>query len=141
MPNHYIDLHIGEKIKSRRHKLGMSQTDLGKKIGVTFQQIQKYEKGSNKIVASKLFNLAYQMEVPITYFFEGLKDKDFQEDISNEILSFEEETSEFIYKKEKSSRDAISLIRLYNNLPNKNIQKKLLSFLKALVSEDEEEEE
>ena len=72
MPNHYINIHIGEKIKSRRHILGMSQTNLGKKIGVTFQQIQKYEKGSNKIVASKLFNLANQMEVPIIYFFEGL---------------------------------------------------------------------
>lgn len=140
MPNHHIDLHIGEKIKSRRHTLGMSQKDLGKKIGVTFQQIQKYEKGTNKIVASKLFALAKQMEVQISYFFEGLKDENFQDFVESEVLSFQEEPSEFIYKKENSSRDAILLIKLYNNLPNRTSQKKLLSFLKALILNDEEEQ-
>lgn len=140
MLNHHIDLHIGEKIKSRRHTLGMSQKDLGKKIGVTFQQIQKYEKGYNKIVASKLFALATQMEVEITYFFDGLKDKSFQEYVESEILSFQEEPSEFIYKKENSSRDTILLVKLYNSIPNKNLQKKLLSFLKSLVFYDEEEQ-
>ena len=139
MSTHSIDLRIGEKIKSRRHTLGMSQTDLGRKIGVTFQQIQKYEKGSNKIVASKLFNLAKQMDVPIFYFFDGLDDNNSQEETSNENFSFQEESSEFLHKKTSSSRDAILLVKLYNNLPNTNTQKRLLSFLKSLVLEGEED--
>ena len=72
MSENIINAKIGEKIRTLRHMNGMNQTDLGKKIGVTFQQIQKYEKGYNKIVASKLYNLASKMNVEISYFFEDM---------------------------------------------------------------------
>ena len=72
MNDNNVDLLIGTKIRLRRHVLGMSQTDLGNRIGVTFQQVQKYEKGHNKIVASRLLEVTNIMDVPISYFFEDL---------------------------------------------------------------------
>jgi transcriptional regulator with XRE-family HTH domain len=64
-----IDVHIGIKIRARRQELGLSQTALGKEVGVSFQQIQKYENGSNRIGASRLALLAKVLQVPIDYFF------------------------------------------------------------------------
>ena len=65
-----INLYIGKQIRLRRRFLKLTQTKLGEEIDVTFQQIQKYEKGQNKISASKLFELAKKMTVPVGYFFD-----------------------------------------------------------------------
>ena len=67
-----VDRHVGERVRLRRIMLKMSQTELGNKIGVTFQQLQKYEKGANRIGASRLYQLAQILNVPPGFFFEGL---------------------------------------------------------------------
>ncbi len=67
-----VDVHVGKRIRERRVSLGMSQTDIGEYLGLTFQQIQKYERGANRISASKLWALSNLFEVPIEWFFEGL---------------------------------------------------------------------
>jgi transcriptional regulator with XRE-family HTH domain len=67
-----VDKHVGERVRLRRIMLKMSQTELGGKIGVTFQQLQKYEKGANRIGASRLYQLAQILNVPPGFFFEGL---------------------------------------------------------------------
>ena len=67
-----IDIHVGSRIRLRRTMLGMSQEKLGESLGITFQQIQKYEKGANRISASKLWDIARFFKVDIGYFFEGL---------------------------------------------------------------------
>ena len=67
-----VDKHVGERVRLRRIMLKMSQTELGNKIGVTFQQLQKYEKGANRIGASRLYQLAQTLNVPPGFFFEGL---------------------------------------------------------------------
>ncbi len=64
-----IDVHVGARLRVRRTLLGMSQTKLGDAIGVTFQQVQKYENGANRISASRLFDLSRVLDVPIEYFF------------------------------------------------------------------------
>ena len=64
-----VDAHVGSKIRDRRKELGLSQTALGYKVGVTFQQVQKYEKGVNRVGASRLAAVAKVLEVPIGYFF------------------------------------------------------------------------
>jgi transcriptional regulator with XRE-family HTH domain len=69
-----VDLHVGRRARMRRLMLGMSQTTLGEKIGITFQQIQKYEKGTNRISASRLQQLSRILQVPVPFFFEGLSD-------------------------------------------------------------------
>ncbi len=69
-----IDLIIAERLRRRRTELGVSQAALAELVGVTFQQIQKYEKGANRIAASRLFAIARVLEVPLTFFFEPVKD-------------------------------------------------------------------
>ncbi|GHF29261.1 hypothetical protein GCM10017044_25640 [Kordiimonas sediminis] len=66
-----IDVHVGSRVRARRKMLGLSQTQLGKELGVTFQQVQKYERGSNRIGSSRLFRMSSALGVPVAYFFEG----------------------------------------------------------------------
>lgn len=66
-----IDHHIGARLRLRRIMVGMSQEKLAELLGLTFQQIQKYERGINRIAASRLFDIAGVLEVPVTYFYEG----------------------------------------------------------------------
>ncbi len=68
---HPIDVHVGSRVRLRRRLLGITQRALGKDIGVTQQQLQKYERGVNRIGASRLFNLGRALEVLVFYFFEG----------------------------------------------------------------------
>jgi transcriptional regulator with XRE-family HTH domain len=70
-PN-YIDVHVGGRIRMRRQFISMSQERLGELLGITFQQVQKYEKGANRISASRLFYTAKTLGVPVQFFFEGL---------------------------------------------------------------------
>ena len=66
-----IDKHVGSRVRMRRMMLSMSQTTLGDELGLTFQQVQKYEKGTNRISASRLQHSAHILQVPVTFFFEG----------------------------------------------------------------------
>jgi transcriptional regulator with XRE-family HTH domain len=70
--SHPVDLHVGKRLKQIRTLRNMSQTDVAKRLELSFQQIQKYEVGSNRIAASRLFDLARVLDVPTSYFFEGL---------------------------------------------------------------------
>src|SRR5262245_13803825 len=66
-----IDKHVGSRVRMRRMMLGMSQTKLGEALGITFQQVQKYEKGTNRIGASRLQHIGHILQVPVPFFFEG----------------------------------------------------------------------
>ena len=67
-----VDLHVGARIRSRRRQLGLSQEGLADSLGITFQQVQKYERGVNRVSASKLYDIAMRLETPVAWFFEGL---------------------------------------------------------------------
>ncbi len=67
-----VDVHVGGRVKARRTLIGMSQTELGKRVGLTFQQIQKYENGMNRIAASRLWQFSLVLGRPISWFFEGI---------------------------------------------------------------------
>ena len=69
---HPVDVHVGARVRLRRTALGMSQEKLGDAIGLTFQQVQKYERGTNRIGASRLYELSRVLEVPVSFFFEEL---------------------------------------------------------------------
>lgn len=75
-----VDAHVGCRIRMCRARLNLSQDKLGNKLGVSFQQVQKYENGSNRVGASRLYHIAHVLGVPVTYFFDGL-DEPFGEDI------------------------------------------------------------
>ena len=73
--SHPVDLHVGARLRARRSLLGMTQTNLGDAIGLAFRQVQKYERGVNRISASKLFKLSQVLDVPIYYFFDDMPPK------------------------------------------------------------------
>lgn len=72
-PN-FVDAHVGNRVRMRRQLIGMSQEKLGDLLGITFQQVQKYEKGTNRVSASRLYHMAKVLDVPIQFFFDGLRD-------------------------------------------------------------------
>lgn len=74
--SHPVDVHVGKKLKQIRTLRRMSQTDVAKRLNLSFQQIQKYEIGSNRVAASRLFELSRILDVPTSYFFEGLDESD-----------------------------------------------------------------
>lgn len=72
---HPVDVHVGKRVRHRRWLIGMTQQQLAEKVGIKFQQIQKYETGANRISASRLWDIADALDVPVSFFFEGLEDE------------------------------------------------------------------
>lgn len=72
---HPVDVHVGQRVRQRRWMLGMTQQQLGEAVGIKFQQIQKYETGMNRVSASRLWDIAAALDVPVGFFFEGIEDK------------------------------------------------------------------
>ncbi len=124
-----LDIHIGKQIRSRRLFLGLNQTEVAEKLGVTFQQIQKYEKGKNKMTANRLYQLSLILDISINYFFE---------DFNRNQDSLQETGAEFThYKKEDKRRaDSMKLLNLFHKISNNRTKKKLLHFLETIVHED-----
>jgi len=71
---HQVDVHVGKRVRHRRWLVGMTQQQLAERVGIKFQQIQKYETGANRISASRLWDIAEALEVPVSFFFEGLEE-------------------------------------------------------------------
>lgn len=71
---HPVDVHVGKRVRHRRWLVGMTQQQLAEKVGIKFQQIQKYETGANRVSASRLWDISEAMDVPVAFFFEGLDD-------------------------------------------------------------------
>ena len=70
---HPVDVHVGQKVRQRRWMVGMTQQQLGDSVGIKFQQIQKFESGTNRISASRMWDIAATLRVPVSFFFEGLE--------------------------------------------------------------------
>ncbi|MEO3416052.1 helix-turn-helix domain-containing protein [Roseovarius sp. CAU 1744] len=92
----FIDTHVGNRIHLRRLLLGVSELSLGQFIGCTVLQIKRYELGLDRVEASKLFKLAEALDVPVTYFFEGLKVVPIEQNSEEEIYTFEGDATELI---------------------------------------------
>jgi transcriptional regulator with XRE-family HTH domain len=97
MNSHLIDSHVGGKLRQKRLEYGMTQEDLAKLVGVTFQQIQKYEKGQNRVSYSKLYEIAAILKIDISYFFDGLI---YSDPLSSDILFAGENNQEPYQNKE-----------------------------------------
>jgi len=71
---HPVDIHVGKRVRHRRWLVGMTQQQLAEKVGIKFQQIQKYETGANRVSASRLWDISEALDVPVSFFFEGIDD-------------------------------------------------------------------
>ena len=130
-----IDVHVGARVKMRRTLLGMSQEKLGEAIGLTFQQVQKYERGLNRISASRLFDIGKVLEVPISFFFEEMDEQ--VAELSPRMLagasSLAEEPVLFDYDP-MTKRETLELVRCYYMIPDRKLAKKILDLIKAMSS-------
>lgn len=120
-----VDISVGGRLRQRRTLLGMSQEKLGRAVGLTFQQIQKYERGVNRIGASRLLQLSRALAVPIAYFFEDVptvKTKASQVAAANSGLTGDP----------FSRRETMALVRAYYAIANPYVRKRVLDLVRAL---------
>ncbi len=122
-----IDIHVGSRIRLRRTMIGMSQEKLGDSLGITFQQIQKYEKGSNRVGASRLQNLAGILNVPVSFFFEDAPGSDAV------VPGGLEETSTSYVVNFLSSSEGLQLNRAFVKISDPKIRRRLIDLVKTLA--------
>ena len=113
---HPVDIHVGQKIRQRRWLIGMTQQQLAAAVGIKFQQIQKYETGMNRVSASRLWDIARELGVPVAHFFEGL-----------------DGASEDDFEDQSNSKQAMELVRAYLAIPE--VQRKRLLDLARVLSD------
>ena len=125
-----IDKFVGLRVRARRVGLRISQTKLGDAIGVTFQQVQKYENGTNRIGASNLFKISKTLSVEVAFFFEGL---DADEEAAKELAGLSEGSQTKFDVDPMSSREAIELMHNYFRVKDENIRQKLSQLVKTMA--------
>ena len=128
-----IDVHVGARLRARRNLLGMSQEKLSESLGITFQQLQKYEKGINRVSASRLYSLAINLKVPIGYFFEDLSYPGAESNYSSEEGNYSEDSEVDLDLKKETAK----LIRVYEKIDNPSVRKKIMDMTLSLAKEYE----
>ncbi len=137
---HPMDVHVGRRLRSRRTLIGMSQEELGAKIDVTFQQIQKYERGLNKIGASRLYEIACILNVGVGYFFEEY-DVAAPTDTGIKEIVGEDTINALVENGIANTREILNLLRKYYGIPDENVRKKLSGLINALSNYKDVDEE
>ena len=120
---HPVDIHVGKRVRHRRWMIGVTQQQLGESVGIKFQQIQKYETGMNRISASRLWDIAESLDVPVSFFFEGYEDPDAEASVAN---GDETKKGDLLADKE-----ALELVRSYYSIPE-NQRRKLFDLARVL---------
>ena len=132
-----IDVHVGNRIRLRRTLLGYSQEKMAALLGLTFQQVQKYERGTNRVGASRLWDIGNVLDVPVSFFYE-----DMDKDVANqsprafslpagELVSFAED-KEFFDNDPMNKKETIELVRAYYKIPNRKAAKHLYELIIAM---------
>ena len=115
-----VDTHVGQRIRDKRNERGLSQTEVANALGVTFQQVQKYERGTNRVGASRLFDLSRILSVPVQYFFEGL---------NNQLTPIEKEDD---HVTRLMKPDTIELVEAYFKVRNPQVRRQILSTIRSI---------
>lgn len=134
-----IDVHVGSQVKIRRKSLRMTQQQLAEVLGLTFQQIQKYERGANRISASKLMLIAETLEAPISFFFDGLDGtggsptRAFSEDEAKYDPSTTKQVLDFV-----SSEEGTELNRAFAAIQDPATRKQLVTLFETIAKREED---
>lgn len=115
------DVTVGHRIRSQRLMLGLSQTELGSKLGITFQQIQKYEKGTNRVSAGRLQQIAQFYKVPISFFFEGASSKNTSAEHINESLEFLDTAA------------SVRLVRAFGEIDDAGVRRDIIALVEGIA--------
>lgn len=117
-----IDVHVGGRLRLRRTLLGLSQTELARAVGLTFQQVQKYESGSNRVSASRLYHIAEALDVPVGFFFD---------DVPRDGALAETPRTAF-----EPDRELLELTRNYRNINDPEVRRGIYELVKRLANKD-----
>lgn len=129
-----MDAHVGSRVRLRRMLLGMSQERLGEQLGLTFQQVQKYEKGVNRIGASRLFELAQVLSVPIQYFYDDAPSP--AEGGGFAVPGMAERSQEGFVIEFLSSREGLDLNKAFVRIVDPKVRRAVVDLVKTLASEN-----
>lgn len=125
-----IDVHVGSRIRLRRNMLGLSQEKLGESLGITFQQIQKYEKGTNRVGASRLQAISAILNVPVSFFFEDAPG-------SSNQAGFAEDNEATYVVDFLNSNEGVQLTRAFTKISDPKVRRKIIDLVKSLAAEGE----
>jgi transcriptional regulator with XRE-family HTH domain len=137
-----VDVHVGKRLKLRRTLMGMSQEKLGELLGVTFQQIQKYERGTNRMGSSRLFAIGRILSTPVSWFFEEMEDETVD---APDHFSLAEGRRSFCHQQATPSRpaalrltpsetrEALELVRAFNRIDDPTMRRRIFELTKALA--------
>ena len=125
----YVDEHVGDRIRVHRMLLGMGQVKLGEALGLTFQQIQKYENGTNRVSASRLFQLAKIFNVPVSYFFENVP-----ADSASHARRLSDD-GKAVPADMPTSRESLKLIRAYYGILDPALRETVLGLIEAIADD------
>ncbi len=129
---HPIDVHVGSRVRLRRNLLGLTLQTLAKAVGVTYQQLQKYERGVNRIGAGRLFNLSHVLDVPVSFFFEDLSPAAAGAGRKRRAKGFSEAPAAALDFDVLSKQETIKLIRAYYRVTDPQLRKRVLDLLEAV---------
>jgi transcriptional regulator with XRE-family HTH domain len=128
-----IDAHVGSRVRLRRILLGMSQERLAEQLGLTFQQVQKYEKGINRIGASRLFDLAHVLGVPVQFFYEKAPPA---EGAPDPTVGFAERGTEAYISDFLNSREGLELNRAFMRIADPKVRRSIVDLVRSLATEE-----
>ena len=123
-----VDVHVGSRVRLRRTLLGMSQEKLGDALGLTFQQVQKYERGANRVGASRLYDLSRVLDVPVAYFFEEFGNALPSQSGNGEVAGDPYQANPMM------KRETLELVRAYLRISDPQIKRRVFELTKALAS-------
>ena len=124
-----IDKHVGSRVRMRRMMLSMSQEKLGDALGLTFQQVQKYEKGTNRIGASRLQQIANILQVPVSFFFEGAPHTAHSSGMAE--APSPAYVSDFL-----ATSDGLSLTKAFMRIKNGKLRRRIVDLVEQIAGED-----
>jgi len=133
--NNAIDMHVGKRVRLRRTLLGMSQEQLGAELNITFQQVQKYERGANRISASRLWDINQILDVPISYFFDDMSENTMRSSprwVSRGDV-MDAMTSQPL-KDPMARRETLELVRAYYTIEKPAVRKRIAEMVKSIAT-------
>ncbi|CUW37831.1 Putative transcriptional regulator, HTH-XRE family [Magnetospirillum sp. XM-1] len=131
-----VDIHVGGRVRLRRTLMGMSQEKLGESIGLTFQQVQKYERGANRIGASRLFDLSRVLDVPVSFFFDDMAETVQDQSpvaVARGVSGLSEEPASF-EADPMTKRETLELVRAYYSITDPQVRRRVYDLAKALAA-------
>jgi transcriptional regulator with XRE-family HTH domain len=124
-----VDLYVGGRIRMRRRSLGVSQEKLADDLGLTFQQVQKYERGANRVSASKLYEIARSLQTPVAFFFEGLNDP-------TQAGAYDPPSDIFVHEF-LMTNEGLELATVFPKVRKSRLRRRILDLVRTMAEEDE----